>query len=188
MRFFAGHYLPVAGQRGPRASPLRRDTLAGLPRGSSARRSSTPRDEGEAYADALKRAGVEVAYSATRHGARLFRQGRASAAANAARPARHRGVQAMLSRSVRSGRSAEPRGARLLGLDLAIAQLRRRDQRIDQVARAGATSGTARLKASSLASTGGLNPESLRTNCNDEAWICSWKLGVRRRACGGAFC
>ena len=39
------------------------------------------------------------------------------------------------------------------------------------------TASTARLKVSSLAFDGRLKPESLRTNCSDEAWISSAVAG-----------
>ena len=88
MRFFAGHYLPrVKDSEDPRASPLRNGDLAGLPRAVITTAEFDPlRDEGEAYADALKRAGVEVAYfrePGMVHG--YFGMGAASAAADAAR-------------------------------------------------------------------------------------------------------
>jgi acetyl esterase len=88
MRFFAGHYLPrLKDSEDPRASPLRGRDLAGLPRAVITTAEFDPlRDEGEAYADALKRAGVEVAYfrePGMVHG--YFGMGAASPAADAAR-------------------------------------------------------------------------------------------------------
>ena len=88
MRFFAGHYLPrLKDSEDPRASPLRNSDLAGLPRAVITTAEFDPlRDEGEAYADALKRAGVEVAYfreAGMVHG--YFGMGAASPAADAAR-------------------------------------------------------------------------------------------------------
>jgi acetyl esterase len=88
MRFFAGHYLSQAKDgEDPRASPLRGGDLSGLPRAVITTAEFDPlRDEGEAYADALKRAGVEVAYfrePGMVHG--YFGMGAASPAAEAAR-------------------------------------------------------------------------------------------------------
>jgi acetyl esterase len=87
MRFFAGHYLPrLKDSEDPRASPLR-GNLAGLPRAVICTAEFDPlRDEGEAYANALKRAGVDVAYfrePGMVHG--YFGMGAASPAADAAR-------------------------------------------------------------------------------------------------------
>ncbi|WP_422003462.1 alpha/beta hydrolase [Reyranella sp.] len=87
MRFFAGHYLPRPQDgEDPRASPLR-GTLAGLPTAVICTAEFDPlRDEGEAYAEALKRAGVRVAYfrePGMVHG--YFGMGGASPAADAAR-------------------------------------------------------------------------------------------------------
>src|SRR6266542_481510 len=64
MRFFASQYLPrPQDSEDARASPLRGTDLAGLPRAVICTAEFYPlRDEGEAYAEALKRAGVEVAY------------------------------------------------------------------------------------------------------------------------------
>jgi acetyl esterase len=101
MRFFAGHYLPHAkDSEDPRASPLRSTDLAGLARAVICTAEFDPlRDEGEAYADALKRAGVEVAYfrePGMVHG--YFGMGAASAAADAARQRATAAFKAMLSR------------------------------------------------------------------------------------------
>ena len=88
MRFFAGHYLaqPKDGED-PRASPIRATDLSGLPPAVITTAEFDPlRDEGEAYANALKRAGVEVAYfreAGMVHG--FFGMGAASPAAEAAR-------------------------------------------------------------------------------------------------------
>lgn len=99
MRFFAGHYLArPQDSEDPRASPLRNDKLAGLPRAVICTAEFDPlRDEGEAYADALKRAGVEVAYfrePGMVHG--YFGMGAASGAANAARQRATAALKAML--------------------------------------------------------------------------------------------
>jgi acetyl esterase len=99
MRFFAGHYLPhPQDSEDPRASPLRNGKLAGLPRTVICTAEFDPlRDEGEAYADALKRAGVEVAYfrePGMVHG--YFGMGAASAAANAARQRATAALKVML--------------------------------------------------------------------------------------------
>ena len=99
MRFFAGQYLPrPQDSEDPRASPLRCDRLAGLPRAVICTAEFDPlRDEGEAYAEALKRAGVEVAYfrePGMVHG--YFGMGAASAAANAARQRATAALKAML--------------------------------------------------------------------------------------------
>jgi acetyl esterase len=88
MRFFAGHYLPrPKDSEDPRASPLLSKTLTGLPAAVICTAEFDPlRDEGEAYADALRRAGVEVSYfrePGMVHG--YFGMGAASPAANAAR-------------------------------------------------------------------------------------------------------
>ena len=88
MRFFAGHYLPrLKDSEDPRASPLRNADLAGLPRAVITTAEFDPlRDEGEAYAAALKKAGVDVAYfrePGMVHG--YFGMGAASPAADAAR-------------------------------------------------------------------------------------------------------
>ena len=102
MRFFAGHYLPRPQDgEDPRASPLRSDTLAGVARAVICTAEFDPlRDEGEAYADALKRAGVEVAYfrePGMVHG--YFGMGAASAAAEAARQRATAAFKAMVSRA-----------------------------------------------------------------------------------------
>lgn len=99
MRFFAGHYLPrLADSEDPRASPLRNADLAGLPRAVITTAEFDPlRDEGEAYADALKKAGVEVAYfreAGMVHG--YFGMGAASPAADAARRRATAAFKAML--------------------------------------------------------------------------------------------
>ena len=100
MRFFAGHYLPrPQDSEDPRASPLRNaTTLAGLPRAVICTAEFDPlRDEGEAYADALKRAGVEVAYfrePGMVHG--YFGMGAASKAAEVARQRATAAFKAML--------------------------------------------------------------------------------------------
>jgi acetyl esterase len=88
MRFFAGQYAPDARDGSDsRASPLRAADLAGLPPAVICTAEFDPlRDEGEAYAKALKRAGVEVAYyreSGMVHG--YFSMGAASPSAEAAR-------------------------------------------------------------------------------------------------------
>ncbi|MGE0718635.1 MAG: alpha/beta hydrolase [Alphaproteobacteria bacterium] len=100
MRFFAGHYLPRPQDgEDPRASPLRADKLAGVARAVVCTAEFDPlRDEGEAYAEALKRAGVEVAYfrePGMVHG--YFGMGAASRAANAARQRATAAFKAMLS-------------------------------------------------------------------------------------------
>ena len=100
MRFFAGHYLPrLKDSEDPRASPLRNAEARGLPRAVITTAEFDPlRDEGEAYAEALKRAGVEVAYfrePGMVHG--YFGMGAASAAADAARQRATAAFKAMLS-------------------------------------------------------------------------------------------
>ena len=88
MRLYAGQYLPQAkDSEDPRASPLLSATLANLPSAIICTAEFDPlRDEGEAYADALKRAGVNVSYfrePGMVHG--YFGMGAAPPAANAAR-------------------------------------------------------------------------------------------------------
>jgi acetyl esterase len=66
MRWFWGHYLGDASQRGaePYASPLRAESLAGLPPALVITAEFDPlRDEGEAYGHALERAGVAARIS-----------------------------------------------------------------------------------------------------------------------------
>jgi acetyl esterase len=99
MRFFAGQYLPrPKDSEDPRASPLLSATLANLPPAVICTAEFDPlRDEGEAYADALKRAGVEVSYfrePGMVHG--YFGMGAASPAANAARQRATAAFKAML--------------------------------------------------------------------------------------------
>ncbi|MBY0322508.1 MAG: alpha/beta hydrolase [Reyranella sp.] len=99
MRFFAGHYLPeVKDSEDPRASPLRSRDLSGLPRAVVTTAEFDPlRDEGEAYAEALKKAGVDVAYfreAGMVHG--YFGMGAASKAADAARRRATAAFKAML--------------------------------------------------------------------------------------------
>ena len=84
MRWFADHYLRDARDGlDPRASPLRAANLSGLPAAVICTAEFDPlRDEGEAYAEALQRAGVRVAYHREPtliHG--FFGMGNASAAA-----------------------------------------------------------------------------------------------------------
>jgi len=84
MRWFADHYLRDARDGlDPRASPLRAANLSGLPAAIICTAEFDPlRDEGEAYAEALRRVGVRVAYyrePTLIHG--FFGMGNASAAA-----------------------------------------------------------------------------------------------------------
>ena len=88
MHFFAKHYIPRADAAFDlRASPLRAATLDGLPPAVVCTAEFDPlRDEGEAYAKALKQAGVRVAYCCAPgmiHG--YFGMGAASPAADEAR-------------------------------------------------------------------------------------------------------
>jgi acetyl esterase len=88
MRFFAGEYASDPQDAyDPRASPMRAAHLEGLPPTLIATAEFDPlRDEGEAYAKALQRAGVQVVYRREPgmiHG--YFGMGAASPAADAAR-------------------------------------------------------------------------------------------------------
>jgi acetyl esterase len=99
MRFFANHYIRDAkDSEDPRASPLRSDDFRGLPPSVICTAEFDPlRDEGEAYADVLKRAGVEVSYfrePGMVHG--FFGMGAASPAAEAARRRATTAFKAML--------------------------------------------------------------------------------------------
>jgi acetyl esterase len=87
MQWFADHYLrDDRDGRDPRASPLYAADLSGVPAAVICTAEFDPlRDEGEAYATALQRAGVRVAYCrepALIHG--FFGMGNASAAAGEA--------------------------------------------------------------------------------------------------------
>jgi acetyl esterase len=64
MRWFAGNYVGDAAQRlDPRVSPLRAESLAGLPSTFVLTAGYDPlRDEGKAYANRLLEAGVDVEY------------------------------------------------------------------------------------------------------------------------------
>jgi acetyl esterase len=88
MGFFATNYLKSTHDASdPRASPMRAADLKGLPPAVVCTAEFDPlRDEGEAYADSLQRAGVRVSYSREPgmiHG--YFGMGAASPAADAAR-------------------------------------------------------------------------------------------------------
>jgi acetyl esterase len=101
MRFFAGHYIPnVRNASDPRASPLRAASLKGLPPALICTAELDPlRDEGEAYAKALEKAGVRVGYSCEPgmiHG--YFGMGAASPAAEQARQRATAEFKAMLGR------------------------------------------------------------------------------------------
>jgi acetyl esterase len=99
MRFFAGQYAPNPQQAcDPRASPMRAAHFEGLPPAVIWTAEFDPlRDEAEAYAKALQRAGVRVVYHREPgmiHG--YFGMGGASPAADAARRRACAAFKAML--------------------------------------------------------------------------------------------
>jgi acetyl esterase/lipase len=61
MDWFWDHYADAASRNDPKASPLLAGSLAGLPPAAIVTAEFDPlRDEGNAYAEALRRAGVKV--------------------------------------------------------------------------------------------------------------------------------